>query len=564
MRAALYARRSTSDRDERQVQSIEDQVRIMTAKAGQEGLLVAEEITESKSAKEPYVRPEFERMLKLLDSGKVDSILCWHLNRLFRNSVDMSAIQWRLQKGIIRKIVTPDRVYLPEDNVLLFYMEAGVSNQTVLDLSKAVKRGMGSKVRKGWFPHRAPAGYLNNKFMEKGDKTISRDPERFDLLRKAWDLMLTGSYTVPQIQKILNEEWHYRSYQYKRAGGGPMARNTLYQMFSNVFYAGYFVEKGEIHQGAHEPMVTLREFQRVQQLLGREHHIQPQKRQFAYTGMIHCTRCGGQVTAQVTTKKSGKTYTYYFCQNLKRTCRKAGVREEQLEHQIDELLAQMTTLPEFNRWGEQTLGDWRKAERAVEHAAYNQALATLSSIDGQLDNLLTLKVKELITDEEYVERKTKLLNERILLRRETEETETAADQARQAVENVLIFAGNVRGWFACGDSAIRRAIAHALASNVAFTEGKVGIAVHPLLRPIQEGYKDLEVKYLEIKLDETKSESEKKQALEPVRSAWSRMLDNIQTLALHDSLFFPKIPASSSALASSVSASSASAKSANS
>ena len=308
MRAALYARRSTSDRDERQVQSIEDQVRIMTAKAGQEGLLVAEEITESKSAKEPYVRPEFERMLKLIDSGKIECILCWHLNRLFRNSVDMSAIQWRLQKGIIRKIVTPDRIYLPEDNVLLFYMEAGVSNQTVLDLSKAVKRGMASKVRKGWFPHRAPAGYVNDKFMEKGEKTISKDPERFELIRKAWDLMLSGNYTVPQIQQILNVRCNYRSRQYKRIGDQPMARNTLYQIFANIFYTGHFMENGQIHQGSHEPMVTLQEFQQVQDLLGRSHHIQPQKHRFAYTGMMHCTGCKGLVTAQVVTKKSGRTY----------------------------------------------------------------------------------------------------------------------------------------------------------------------------------------------------------------------------------------------------------------
>jgi hypothetical protein len=76
--------------------------------------------------------------------------------------------------------------------------------------------------------------------------------------------------------------------------------------------------------------------------------------------MIHCTACGGLVTAQVVTKKSGKTYTYYFCQNLKRTCRKVGLREEILERQIDELLAQMTILPAFSRWGENALEDWRQ------------------------------------------------------------------------------------------------------------------------------------------------------------------------------------------------------------
>lgn len=163
MPALLYARRSTSDRDERQVQSIEDQVRLMRLQAKQDGLSILAEFTESQSAKEPDKRPEFARLLRLFDARQADTLLCWHLNRLFRNSVDMSAIQWRLQRGLIQRIVTPERVYLPEDNVLLFYMEAGVSNQTVLDLSRSVKRGLRSKIDKGWSPHRAPAGYLNEK-----------------------------------------------------------------------------------------------------------------------------------------------------------------------------------------------------------------------------------------------------------------------------------------------------------------------------------------------------------------------------------------------------------------
>ncbi len=416
-----------------------------------------------------------------------------------------------------------------------------MSNQTVLDLSKAVKRGMSSKVSKGWYPHKAPPGYINDKWKEKGQKTISKDPERFDLIRKSWDLMLTGNYSAPQILDILNHQWGYRSRQSKRSGGLPLGRNTLYQLFLNIFYTGHFVEQGQIHSGSHEPMVTMREFQRVQEILGRDRHIQPQRHEFAYTGLMHCTLCGGLVTAQIVTKPSGKTYHYYFCQNRTGRCRRVTIREDKLEQQIDELLAQVTILPEFNEWGRQELEKWQHKERSVEQAIYHQGLATLSAIDNQLDNLLTLKIKELVTDEEYLARKAKLQNERILLHQRTQESEESADRAREAVENMLLFISNVRGWFAYGDIAVKRAIARALGSNFAFTEGEVKIEPHPLLQPIKNEYKDLEAKYMEIKLAKNRSESQKKQALEPVRSAWSRILDNIQTLALDNSLSFPKI-----------------------
>jgi len=35
------------------------------------------------------------------------------------------------------------------------------------------------------------------------NKIIIKDPERFNLIRKMWDLMLTGSYTPPKILELM-------------------------------------------------------------------------------------------------------------------------------------------------------------------------------------------------------------------------------------------------------------------------------------------------------------------------------------------------------------------------
>ena len=68
----IYARKS-SESDERQVQSIDDQVLIMTGIAKSYNLKIADTITESKSAKEPHGRPEFERMIERVKDGEVNS-----------------------------------------------------------------------------------------------------------------------------------------------------------------------------------------------------------------------------------------------------------------------------------------------------------------------------------------------------------------------------------------------------------------------------------------------------------------------------------------------------------
>ncbi len=554
MSAILYARRSTSDRDERQVQSIEDQVRLMRAKARQEGLKIAHELTESQSAKAPQNRPQFERMLRSLDNGEGDVILCWHLNRLFRNSVDMAAIQWRLQKGIICRIVTPDRVYLPEDNVLLFYMEAGVSNQTVLDLSKAVRRGMQSKIEKGWSPHRAPSGYLNEKWQEKGQRTIVVDPQRFKLLRQAWGLMLSGGYSVNEVRRVLNDEWHYRSPQRRRTGGEPMARNTLYSLFSNPFYAGHFVHNGRWHRGAHEPMVTWAEFERVQTLLGRvvpfqaqgeeplsAPHRQPQKYNLTYCGLMHCTLCGGLITGHTIRKKSGRRYTYYFCQNFGGACRKTAVREETLDEMVNEQLSRLFLLPEFDEWARQELENWRGTTQVVQESIAQGGNETLDELDRQLDSLLTLKIKELISDDEFATRRTTLLNERTRLESALSEKEGEQKAARQAVENALDFINNAQTKFAQGDASLRRAIVGALSSNLAFTRGKVLLEPHPLLEELRREHENGAADLKRIKLDESCSQSIKKERLKGVHTGWSRKLHDIQTSCLHHSWFFPDI-----------------------
>ena len=87
MRYILYARKS-SESEDRQVQSIDDQVRILRDLATSRGLTIVEEISESHSAKDPGARAGFEGMLKKIEHGQADAILCWAINRLTRNPVD--------------------------------------------------------------------------------------------------------------------------------------------------------------------------------------------------------------------------------------------------------------------------------------------------------------------------------------------------------------------------------------------------------------------------------------------------------------------------------------------
>jgi DNA invertase Pin-like site-specific DNA recombinase len=71
----LYARKSTEDK-KRQVQSIDDQVKVLTELAKRVGLNVIDTITESKSAKDPDIRPGFSKMIEKIKKGEANGILC--------------------------------------------------------------------------------------------------------------------------------------------------------------------------------------------------------------------------------------------------------------------------------------------------------------------------------------------------------------------------------------------------------------------------------------------------------------------------------------------------------
>lgn len=476
MRYFLYARKSSEEKT-RQVQSIEDQIEALRPLIEERGLEVVDVLTESRSAKAPG-RPVFCEMLDRIQKGHADGILCWHLNRLTRNEIDSGTVRWMLRNGIIGEIVTPHRIYRPEDNALVTALESAMGEQFIVELKQNTRRGMLSKVEKGWFPGKVPQGYKN----EVTDHTVTRDPVRWEAIRCAWDTMLTGTYTVPQIADKLCKEWGYQTPR----GGLGMPRNTLYRIFTNPFYMGFFEWEGELHQGKHDPMVTPAEFERVQELLGKS---TPKKRQrnkeFVFSGLIRCGHCGRTVCAdrkKKVIKGSGEErfHTYYACSRGS-ACKESGrLKEQDIATTIAEMLDGIGLPVAFLDYAREVTARWRYEERQAEEALRASQGRALLDVERQMEELLTLRLRGLVDDITFEKRQAVLKGERANVLIQSEKVTQAMEQGWEIVERVAEFCVEAPTKFRLGSLAERAAICRTLGISYTLRAGKLLIEENEL------------------------------------------------------------------------------------
>ena len=508
-----YARKS-SEGEERQVQSIPDQQRENEATAKRYGIKPVDIFTEEGSAKEPGKRPIFDEMLERIKKGEANGIICWNLNRLSRNPVDSGKLQWMLQQGLIQSILTPTREYRPTDNAIIFSVESGGANQFILDLKVGVRRGLNSKVAKGQAPILAPLGYLNTKHEVRGENYIIKDPERFEIVKKAWKLMLTGNYTIPKLLKIVNDDWGLRTRKYKKRGGGPINKSTMYDIFTNIFFTGLYLYRGQIESGKHEPMVTVEEFDRMQMILGKYGKPRSKSHIFTYTGTMLCGECSSAITActktkLVKTKNELKDYTFYYCSHRKKGTEDCSQRTyiplEEVEDMIKVEIDNYTISKKFRDWALQILEEEHADEAKEREVIYKAQLNSLEIWQRELDNLITMRVRELINDEQYNSRKKELTERIIVMKKKVTETESRAQNWLQYTEQAFDFAHMAKAKFEAPETTLegKKAIFMALGWNYVVKDEKLFISQCDWLEPIEKKRNAVEKEISRLELENT-------------------------------------------------------------
>jgi DNA invertase Pin-like site-specific DNA recombinase len=271
IRYVAYVRKS-SESEDRQISSIEDQKKELKRIAA--GLNVVKTFEEERSAKK-LGRLEFAKMIALIESGKVQGIVSWKINRLARNPIDGGKIIWLLEQGVLKHIKTDDGDHFPDSDMLLLYIHFGMAHQFSKNLSKDVKRGLKGKAEKGKRPSVAPLGYLNSAYGKKGTEEILIDPERYPILRKMVVGILSGSDSPFSMLAFATKNWGLLTRPTtKHPAGHKLGKSGWYKLLSQTFYYGryeYPRKSNNWYWGTHTPLMTKAEFDQIQKILGKDH-----------------------------------------------------------------------------------------------------------------------------------------------------------------------------------------------------------------------------------------------------------------------------------------------------
>ena len=427
LRFVIYARKSTESAD-RQVASLGAQIEVVKDIAAKNHYKVVKTFKESASAHKIHNRPKFDEMVKMIESGEANAILCWHTNRLARNPLENGIIHQLLIDRKLRLIHTNDRVYRPEDCAILFSVEAGMNTEYSIKLSNDVKRGIRFKNKQGKPNNLAPQGYLNAR-NEDGEPIIIPDPERFHIIKGAFRKYLEEMCSVPELLSYLNNECHYLSKKRKKSGGRPLGITSLHHMLENPFYMGKIrdLDNPEIlHDGAWEPMITEDEYWRIQRQKNNYavvHNLRPKiavnARRFELKGVMVCSSCGCSIIGEPHKRKlADGTYNdhlYYRCthKSTSRRCDlRGGITEEEAFRQIYELLDSYTIHPLLYEWSMQMIKKIHEQEIEERYDRAEMQHTSLEECEKARSKLLDMSLRGLVQDDVF-EEKDRQLRERI-------------------------------------------------------------------------------------------------------------------------------------------------------
>jgi len=470
-----YARVSTPRQGERGV-SLQEQRTAIERYAAVHGLAITRWFEERESASHTG-RPAFMEMLRLLRLGKTQGVVIHKIDRSVRNLEDWADVGKLVDAGVQIHFATENVDLKTVAGRLSADIQAVVAAHYSRNLREEVKKGLYGRLKQGFYPFRAPIGYLD----QGTAKAKAVDPVRGPLVRQAFALYSQGRFSLPDLATEL-----FRC-GLRNHGGGPVTVNGLATMLKNRFYIGLMpiLKTGQTFEGSHEPLVTTEMFETAQAVLAGKRVDRSANRVSTYSRIARCGSCGYSLIAE-----RQKGHVYYRCHDRPfkspARCPITSVREEQIDEAVQGCLRDVD-LSEEELALARTCVEERKKERAKNQAATENALRLqLDHMLGRLEKLADALVDGTIEKSLFQRKQDALLRDQARIKEQLAEIEKGACAALANLENTVELAKRPSMLYKTASPEGKRQLLKTMLSNLAVSEKNVEITLTLPFRLIAE------------------------------------------------------------------------------
>jgi len=322
-----------------------------------------------------FIRPNFNKLMKDIEDGKINCVIVKDLSRLGRNYIEVGELMEDIfPKYNVRLIAINDnydsiRPRTDADEIIIPFKNL-INEQYLRDSSVKIRSGLNTKRKHGDFVAAfAPYGYKRD---ENDKHSLIIDEHAAEVVRSIFRLKIEGM-SQQKIAEWLDEtgepspaEYKKRDTKYKakfqthaRASWSAVA---IGRILKNPAYIGILVQgkqttpsykvkrrvdkpENEWHivEDTHEPIISKRDFEIVNGLLGQDTRTAP-KRNTVYplSGLVFCGDCKDNM---IRTKSDGKHY--YICASSRgkdKFCTSHCIQNDQLERAVIEAVKQQIAL----------------------------------------------------------------------------------------------------------------------------------------------------------------------------------------------------------------------------
>ena len=262
-------------------------------------------------------RPALKRLLADVESGVANCVVVYKVDRLTRSLLDFSRIIEILDKNnatfvsVTQQFNTTTSLGRLTLNILLSFAQFEremISERTHDKMAAARRRGK-------WVGGNPVLGY---DVAPQGGSLVVNESEA-QRVREIFALYLELGSLIPLVEELDRRGWQMKEWTTRdgrMAGGKPIAKNTLYNMLTNMIYLGKVKYGGEVYEGEHSRIVEDEIWNQVQTTLNRNGRHGGRnignKHGALLKSLVRCATCDvGMIHTYV--QKKTRVYRYYVC-----------------------------------------------------------------------------------------------------------------------------------------------------------------------------------------------------------------------------------------------------------